>query len=878
MLLLVHYHVIIVFIQDDNEQEIVETWDPESDDEIPSSDSTEQRLPYTQRRLIKWYTVALFTFQFLFSVSDAALHYLFAFISAFFTLVVKVVCSPGLLTFSNNLPKTFVQAQKVIVSRQNDVFKVYVACPSCSKLYVRAKCTLVQSNRVKVSKACTHVEFPSHPWSSFRRACGTHLMKCVKSSTGKTFFYPKLSYCYMPLVDSLAIMLPRLKPHLNLWKNRIIPSGLIADVYDGNIWQDFLSFMGQRPCSVCLSLTLNVDWFEPYKYVKHSIGAMYVVINNLPRHMRFKPSNIILLGLIPGPDLPENINHYLSPLVDELKELAVGVSINGEVVRAMLSCIANDIPAARKVCGFANFNARLGCSRCLKVFPTEQFGDAPDYSGFDVETWPKRSNAQMLLAGTKYLQAQTNNARKSVVRDYGCRYTILSDLSYLNLVRHTIIDPMHNLFLGTAKHILEAWKELGIISESKLAGIQNKIDSIVVPRQVGRIPGKILHGFSKFTADQWKTWTLIFSIFCLHNVIPSVHMECWRLFVYSCALYTSKVLTRETIDEANASIIKFCKRAENLYGKKFCTPNMHLHCHLVECFKDYGPAHSFWLFTFERYNGILGDLPTNHRSITVQLMKKFTRYMHLKAIHEQLPLDFRATLSPFMDSDLTTGSLGDSLDVTDITMQKISFQSANIGGVDYSRDNITKLLPTITEMVLTSVQLELLQTLYLNLYPSRRPCRIKRVVKASSRAQSGDILLSTYKVNPATSYVVAKWGQDMSNRQLHYGKISLLFSLEFHDSSDLENTIAGTITLAQVDWYKPHPCSNILGFPWVICSCNYYPLSFQSFIPISRIMSSCAFTDYVIQPQENTDYSHENVVALAPVKHSLSEFVQLYRY
>ena len=91
---------------------------------------------------------------------------------------------------------------------------------------------------------------------------------------------------------------------------------------------------------------------------------------------------------MPGPDQPDNINHYLAPLVNELKELAVGVSINGEIVRVMLSCIANDIPAARKVCGFANHNARLGCSQCLKVFPTEQFGDAADYLGYNVDSWP----------------------------------------------------------------------------------------------------------------------------------------------------------------------------------------------------------------------------------------------------------------------------------------------------------------------------------------------------------------------------------------------------------------------------------------------------------------------------------------------------------
>ena len=68
----------------------------------------------------------------------------------------------------------------------------------------------------------------------------------------------------------------------------------MADVYDGDVWQEFISFKGVVQCA------LNVDWFEPYKYIKHSIGAMYVVINDFPRHLRFNVSNVILVGLMPG--------------------------------------------------------------------------------------------------------------------------------------------------------------------------------------------------------------------------------------------------------------------------------------------------------------------------------------------------------------------------------------------------------------------------------------------------------------------------------------------------------------------------------------------------------------------------------------------------
>ncbi len=58
---------------------------------------------------------------------------------------------------------------------------------------------------------------------------------------------------------------------------------------------------------------------------------------------------------------------------------------------------------------------------------------------------------------------------------------------------------------------------------------------------------------------------------------------------------------------------------------QLATPNMHLHCHLKECVLDYGPLHGFWCYPFERYNGLLGGLPNNNKSIEAQLMNRFLR-------------------------------------------------------------------------------------------------------------------------------------------------------------------------------------------------------------------------------------------------------------
>ena len=90
-----------------------------------------------------------------------------------------------------------------------------------------------------------------------------------------------------------------------------------------------------------------------------------MVLLNLPREIRFKRENVILIGIIPGPKEPELvINTYLKPLVDELLTLWNGVYLkkcNDSVFyRFALVCISSDLPATRKCCGFLSYNALRG--------------------------------------------------------------------------------------------------------------------------------------------------------------------------------------------------------------------------------------------------------------------------------------------------------------------------------------------------------------------------------------------------------------------------------------------------------------------------------------------------------------------------------------
>ena len=225
------------------------------------------------------------------------------------------------------------------------------------------------------------------------------------------------------------------------------------------------------------------------------------------------------------------MNSYLHPLVKELNQLWDGVIMQCAsgipvVVRAALICTACDIPAARKVSGFLGHSAYRACSRCLKPFPTKAFGEKADFSGFDRSLWPPRLKESHFRHAKQHKNARLGREKKAIEREYGCRYSVLLELPYYDIVRFCVIDPMHNLLLGTAKHVLSVWKSTGVIGESHFDDIQSKFDAFVTPTDIGRIPGKIRSGFSSFTAKQWCNWTLIYSLCSLKEILPHRHYDC----------------------------------------------------------------------------------------------------------------------------------------------------------------------------------------------------------------------------------------------------------------------------------------------------------------------------------------------------------------
>ena len=207
--------------------------------------------------------------------------------------------------------------------------------------------------------------------------------------------------------------------------------------------------------------------------------------------------------------------------------------------------------------------------------------------------------------------------RQDIEHNYGVRFTELLHLPYFDSIRFAVVDPMHSV-LRSARHIMMLWKGNRLIIDDHFASIQDTVDKFVTPADIGWISHKFSSGFSFFTADQWKNWTLIYSQVVLKEPLPDEHYRCWHTFILACHFIYSRAISQAAVSQMDAYLISFCRSVEQLFGPDACTPNLHLHGHLHECYMDYGPADAFWLFAFQRMNGILGSVSTNHQAIEIQ--------------------------------------------------------------------------------------------------------------------------------------------------------------------------------------------------------------------------------------------------------------------
>ena len=64
---------------------------------------------------------------------------------------------------------------------------------------------------------------------------------------------------------------------------------------------------------------------------------------------------------------------------------------------------------------------------------------------------------------------------------YGIQYSTLLLLPYFDPARFNVVNVVHNLFLGTGKHMFKLWLSLNLLTKENLLEMERMVGTFSVP-------------------------------------------------------------------------------------------------------------------------------------------------------------------------------------------------------------------------------------------------------------------------------------------------------------------------------------------------------------------------------------------------------------
>ncbi|KAJ3525918.1 hypothetical protein NMY22_g10376 [Coprinellus aureogranulatus] len=336
------------------------------------------------------------------------------------------------------------------------ITSTHVVCPSCHCLYQFGP------DPLEIPDLCTFKQTPSS------EECRAPLWKELDRGPLGIARIPARKYVRQALKPWLGRLLsrPGMESTIYGYPRQLLArySAEITDIWQGSVFRQLKDSSGNAffpgPIGeLRLAFGMSVDGFATFqnKTAKQSCSStgIWLVLLNLPPHLRYLPQNIYLAGVIPGPNKPSNdqINHYISLVVEDLKELwRPGIhfsrtyeSRHGRLCKGALVPLICDLLGAHQVIGYPGApTAHYFCTSCEL--------DVDDINVIDTNEWPKKSLRHIRRYAQIYRDAASEKDQQAIFDACGWRWSPLFELEYWDPSVFTVIDSMHSLDLNLLKH------------------------------------------------------------------------------------------------------------------------------------------------------------------------------------------------------------------------------------------------------------------------------------------------------------------------------------------------------------------------------------------------------------------------------------------
>lgn len=305
--------------------------------------------------------------------------------------------------------------------------------------------------------------------------------------------------------------------------------GTVSDIWDGAFIRK-LKMEGFFNDNRDVALGISTDGIQLFKIGDFEVWPILLTNYSLAKTLRYNSENQIILGVIPGPTQPKDMNSFVLPIVDELKLLEDGVpawdgyQMNDFTLRAHPIILQADSPGMSKLINLSGHQSYFFCShctqlgvhhsnamRCPHLAPTDLSNQSGQqtFTHTDVTQLPMRTHGQW-IANAQYMELLPKDSEAERDREIRKCNGIkgFSPFLVLKTIRAPysfVVDGMHVLLCNIQPLILECWAgtELSKPGKKSRSKKKKKSDASVNTAEevpIGDTPGKEAAPGAKFAA------------------------------------------------------------------------------------------------------------------------------------------------------------------------------------------------------------------------------------------------------------------------------------------------------------------------------------------------------------------------------------------
>lgn len=422
-------------------------------------------------------------------------------------------------------------------------------------------------------------------------------------------------------------------------------AGTISDTDDGNL---FKKIKKNNPFSHILSLTLNIDGAEIYKSAKNSLWPIQLYQNYLPPNLRFRPENILIVGLYFGKCKPDVFN-LLYPLAKELsviqsKKITVHDSRNNEFHTFLpyVVIVSCDLPAKHMLLNFVALSGYNSCSFCLH--PGESVLGVKGKKNIRYtfhENCAKRTHDETIKIG-----ASIGLNGKPIKGIKG--RSVMELFDSINVVDSFAIDFMHGI-AGIVKHVIEIWigkksllmppyKIFKINTLDQRKQLNRRILCLKPYANITRKPRSILD-VSLFKASEFLMYLWFYLPLTTKGILDKKIINNFEKLSVASYILCKKTIDHDELEKSCEMLGDFVNEFEAIYGKNAITNNLHLLTHYKDMIKNCGPLWSYSLFGFEGNMGVIKNFVSGPTDSMRQIAEKYLNWKNFPVVKKDTNTD-----------------------------------------------------------------------------------------------------------------------------------------------------------------------------------------------------------------------------------------------